>query len=332
MSISAKIDAIQNLQASHNIISTLEQSKASIEQLVDELPDALFIFDANGVIHKANLEACRLLKVDSEDYIGSNVKTVFDTTSNNIIFSKIHMILQNPKQFKNAHKFELQVQTDKNGFQPYYWALRPLVAHKYDKIPLIVLYGRSLAEISSFERELSEIYSSIPIGIMSIGSEGKIESNYTHYCEYLLQHPSFTGIDKGFANLGVIELLFQPAFGSLKLNEIEACKLLTRAVGESVISFESIRTQLPHLLRRQIGDGELWLKIDYHAIARDGIVERILFIIENRTDLIREREDRNIWIKRNEAGVRRILEIQNADSVVLESICNDLEAIVPDLD
>src|SRR5688500_832585 len=100
MSVSAKIEAIQNLHATHNIISTLEQSKTSIEQLVDEMPDALFVFDVKGNILKANLEGCRLLKVEPEYYLGTNLAKVFDVESANILFNKIQLVAQNPKSFE----------------------------------------------------------------------------------------------------------------------------------------------------------------------------------------------------------------------------------------
>ncbi len=332
MSVSAKIEAIQNLHATHNIISTLEQSKTSIEQLVDEMPDALFVFDVKGSILKANLEGCRLLKVEPEYYLGTNLAKVFDVESANILFNKIQLVAQNPKSFERPHEFELQAITGKDEAQPYHWALRPLVPLRFDKIPLIVLYGRNLVDIRSFERELSQIYSSIPIGILSVGSRGQVEPNYSRYCEYLLQHARYSGLNNGFAKVGIVELLFEPAFATMKPAEIEACKLLVRAIGESEYWFESVKTQFPNLLRRRIGDSELWLKVDYHAVTADGVVQKILLIIENRTDLIREREERNVWIKRNESAVRRILEIQNAENSILQGICLDLEALIRRLD
>jgi hypothetical protein len=75
----------------------------------------------------------------------------------------------------------------------------------------------------------------------------------------------------------------------MKAAEIEASKLLIRAIGESEYWFESVKTQIPNLLRRRIGDSELWLKVDYHAVTADGIVQKILLIIENRSDLIHQR-------------------------------------------
>ncbi len=332
MSVSAKIEAIQNLHATHNIISTLEQSKASIEQLVDEMPDALFVFDVKGTILKANLEGCRLLRVDPEYYLGTNLSKVFDAESSNIMFNKIQLVAQTPKNFQRPHEFELQAITGKDESQPYHWALRPLVPNRFDKIPLIVLYGRNLVDIRSFERELSQIYSSIPIGILSVGPGGLVEPNYSNYCEFLLQHSRYSGLNNGFSKVGIVDLLFEPAFGTMKAGEVEACKLLVRAIGESEYWFESVKTQFPNLLRRKVGDGELWLKVDYHAVTADGVVQKILLIMENRTDLIREREERNVWIKRNESAVRRILEIQNAENSILQGICLDLEALIRRLD
>ena len=332
MSVSAKIEAIQNLHATHNIISTLEQSKASIEQLVDEMPDALFVFDSTGMILKANLEGCRLLKVEPEYYLGTNLAKVFDDECYNILSSKIQMIAKQPTRYERAHEFELQAMMTREELQPYHWALRPLVPLSFDKVPLIVLYGRNLSEIRSFERELSQIYSNIPIGIISIGEKGRVEANYSRYCEYLLQHSHFDGIDNGFAGISIVDLLFEPAFPTLNAAEIEACKLMHRVVGDSEYWFESIKSQFPRLLRRRIGDSELWLKVDYHAVTQEGKVHKILLIIENRTDLIHEREERSIWIKRNESGVRRILEIQNAESSLLESFCTDLESLIYRLD
>jgi hypothetical protein len=332
MSVSSKIEAIQNLQATHSIISTLEQSKSSIEHLVDEMPDALFVFDTKGTILKANLEGCRLLRVEPEYYLGSNLSKVFDAESANIIFNKIQQVSQSPKSFERPHEFELQAITGKDESQPYHWALRPLVPLRFEKIPLIVLYGRNLIDIRSFERELSQIYSNIPLGILSVGVDGLVEANYSRYCEYLLQHSRFSGLNNGFAKIGIVELLFEPAFPTLKPAEVEACSLLVRAIGQSEYWFESVKTQFPNLLRRRVGDSELWLKVDYHAVSADGLVQKILLIIENRTDLIREREERNVWIKRNESAVRRILEIQNAESSILLGICLDLETLIRRLD
>ncbi|MFY7930999.1 MAG: PAS domain-containing protein, partial [Oligoflexus sp.] len=284
-SVSAKIEAIQNLHATHNIISTLEQSKASIEQLVDEMPDALFIFDAEGAIYKANFEGCKLLNVDPEYYLGANVEKVFSGDCARILYNKMQLISQNPKSFEKPHEFELQVQNSQGEVHPYHWAMRPLVPYRFDKIPLILLYGRNLIEIRSFERELSQIYSSIPIGIMSVGTGGKVEAHYSRYCEYLLQHDRYSGLNNGFASLDVAELLFEPSYGTMRPGEVDAARLLGKAIGESEYWFESIKTQFPQLLRRKTAGGDIWLKVDYHPVTHDGLVQKVLLIIENRTEL-----------------------------------------------
>ncbi len=332
MTISAKIEAIQNLHATHNIISTLEQSKASIEQLVDEMPDALFIFDVHGRIYRANLEGCRLLKVDSEHYFGLTVEQIFSNDSAQILFNKIQLVSQNPKSFERPHEFELEVQTAEGKNFPYHWALRPLVPDKYEKISLFVLYGRNLSEIRSFERELSQIYSSIPIGILAVGPGGLVEAHYSRYCEYLLQHERFSGLNNGFANLDINQILFEPSHATMRPSEREGSRLLVKALGGSEYWFESIRTQLPQLLVRKTISGDLWLRVDYFPVVSDGIVQKVLLIIENRSDLVRERQERSVWIKRNESAVRRILEIQNSEAHGLQGLCLDIESLVRALD
>ncbi len=332
MTISAKIEAIQNLHATHNIISTLEQSKASIEQLVDEMPDALFIFDIHGRIYRSNLEGCRLLKVGPENYFGLSVEMIFSTDAAQILFNKIQLVSQNPKSFERPHEFELEVQTIDGKVYPYHWAMRPLVPDKFDKISLFVLYGRNLSEIRSFERELSQIYSSIPIGILAVGPGGHVEAHYSRYCEYLLQHERYSGLNNGFTNLDIIELLYEPSFAFMRAAERDAAHLLVKAIGGSEYWFESIRTQLPQLLQRKTLMGELWLRVDYYPVITDRVVQKILLIIENRSDLVRERQERSVWIKRNESAVRRILEIQNSEAQGLQGLCLDIDALIRVLD
>lgn len=325
-----RLAAIQNLQASHDMIGALEDSKASIERLVDEMPHAIFVFDIEGRIYKANWEACRLMGSDPEAYIDRRLFEIFDREQIPILEQKIANANANPLDFETAHEFELAATTRSGQTLPYLWALRPLSPRDFQRLSLFVLYGRNLTDVRTFDLELSRIYSNISLGILTIDSEGLVEPHYSRYCEYLLQMPSVSGMNNGFARMPFENVLFR--LESLAPEDGDAVRLVKRALGESEHWFEAMKSQFPQLLQRRIDGGNLWIKVDYYPIAKNGIVQKILLILENRTEIIAERQERSHWIRRNEVSVRRILEVQNADSMNMDTVSADLKELISALD
>lgn len=330
MTLIPRLAAIQNLQASHDMISALEDSKASIERLVDEMPHAIFVFDFEGRIYKANWEACRLIAAENESYIDRRLFDIFDRELIPVFQQKLASARDNPLLFETAHEFELAAQTRSGQSLPYLWALRPLAPRDFRRLSLFVLYGRNLTDVRSFDLELSRIYSNISLGILTIDSDGLIEPHYSRYCEYLLQMPMVSGMNNGFARLPYHKLLFRSE--CLSPEDGEAARLVGRALGESEHWFEATKGQFPQLVQRRIDGGSLWIKIDYYPIARNGVVEKILVILENRTEIVAERQERSRWIRRNEAAVRRILEVQNADGMNIDTVVADLKELMAGLD
>ena len=79
----------QDLQATHKILTIIEQSKTNNDELLDHLPGIFCIIDDQARVLRGNLELARIFKIDLEDLIEKDFKSIFSKEIWNIFQSKI---------------------------------------------------------------------------------------------------------------------------------------------------------------------------------------------------------------------------------------------------
>lgn len=270
------------LRASHEIVAALERCKSSSELILDKLPDLLLIMTEDGRILKANIAASELMKSDVEHVINENFFSLFSRENLNSLKMQISVLLKDASL--GQLRFELPIcHLQSQVKSEFLWTISRFSQVSDRRGQLIEVVGKDVSTIREFERKLTQVFSAIPLGIVTVNGHGKIEWPYSSYCEYLLAKHQLSGKT-------LQEVLFGPAWGSLDANEQEAASRFTSLLGLDTVSFDKAKAQLPREVQinrrpESLGNPK-WLGISYHPLVSEGRVEKIMLILEDRSAVV----------------------------------------------
>lgn len=320
----AEIIAAEGLRASHEIITVLEKCKSSSEHILDQLPDLLVIMSLDGRILKGNLAAARLMGVENEDILNKNLFDVFHVETRNIMKSRISSLLKdrNLKQ----QQFELPIINKDSQQVEHLWTVSLFTQISERRGPLIKVLGKDISKIKEFEKKLSQIFSAIPLGIFTVDSNGNIEWPYSLFTEYLL------GQDK-LADMPLDEVLFKPMWDSLDSIEKTGAGQVVDCIGGDTLWFDMAKLHFPKEVRftRETPDGvkACWLGITYHPIVHENKIEKLMIVLEDRTEVVEARRALELQREIENNKIKKILEIQNCSGSLLEVTFSDFDLLFP---
>jgi|GEM_PF-2596102 signal transduction histidine kinase len=324
--VNAEIVAAEGLRASHDVISVLERCKSSSEQIIQNLPDLFVIMDRTGRILKGNAEAAKLLNCDYEHLLNKNIYDVFTLESKNIFKSRISVLLKDLgiKQLQ----YELSC-IDEAGHQAeFLWTISKFGQISERRGPLIKVLGKNISKVKEFEKKLSQIFSAIPLGIFTVNSGGEIEWPYSLYSEFLLG-------DSKLAGKHIEKVLFEPIWEHLDPIERTGAMQVVDCIGGDTLWFDLAKLHFPREVKhtRQTPDGlkSIWLGITYHPITHENIVEKLMIVLEDRTEVVEARRALEMQREIENNKVKRILEIQSCSGSLLEVTFSDFEELFPRL-
>jgi PAS domain S-box-containing protein len=312
-----ELSSIKNLQANHHIVSILEKAKENIELLQDHNQDCFFIFDKNGTILKCNISASSLLEMHHELAAGSNITNIFSKESKNIFDIHFKTVLSK----KEDIGFEIYLSNNKKKDKSiYHFTIGPLKSKILHDI--FYLNGKDITKIKDYEEKLSNIFSYIPIGIVLINEEGNIDPYYSIYTNHILD------VEKENIRMKYYDFIFKKFEESLSKHEIEILKQIYKCIGEDEFWFNSIKSSFPKNLSRTKNQDQIVLYFNYHPILENGVVKKILIIIEDHTEINKEKVKRENQIKKSLGIVRRIQEIESSQKDILVTVFSDLEKLI----
>ena len=324
--INTEIVAAEGLRASHDVISVLERCKSSSEQIIQQLPDLFVIMDRTGRILKGNAEASKLLNCEPEKVFNKNVYDVFNAESRNIFKSRISVLLKDLgiKQLQ----FELGCVDENGQLAEYLWTIG-----KFDQIserrgPLVKVLGKNISKVKEFEKKLSQIFSAIPLGIFTVNSSGEIEWPYSLYSEFLLG-------DSKLGGKHIEKVLFEPIWDSLDPIERTGAMQVVDCIGGDTLWFDLAKMHFPKEVKylRQTPDGlkAIWIGITYHPITHENVVEKLMIVLEDRTEVVEARRALEMQREIENSNVKKIIEIQGCTGALLEVTFSDFEELFPRL-
>ncbi len=324
--VSAEIASAQGLRASHDVISVLEKCKSSSEQIIQQLPDLFVIMDRNGRVLKGNIEAARLLRCDTEHLLNKNIYDVFGTESRNVFKSRISVLL---KDIGVKHmEFELATLDENGNNVEYLWTISRFTQISERRGPLVKILGKDISKVKEFEKKLSQIFSAIPLGIFTVNASGEIEWPYSLYSEFLLGDINLIG-------KRLESVLFEPVWDSLDPIERTGAMQVVSCIGGDVLWFDLAKLHFPKEIRyikhTQEGAKNLWLGLTYHPITQDNVIEKLLVVVEDRTEVIEARHALDAQREVENNKIKKILEIQACSGPLLEATFSDLEELFPRL-
>ena len=118
----------QDLQATHKILTIIEQSKSNNDELLDHLPGIFCIIDDEARILRGNLELANIFKIDLEDLIEKDFSSIFNKEIWNIFKKNLDSL--SSKDNKEL-QFELEISNDDEGeSRSFYWYISPFSSGK----------------------------------------------------------------------------------------------------------------------------------------------------------------------------------------------------------
>lgn len=310
------------LRASHDVMISLEKCKSSSENIIDSLPDIFAIITRDGRILKGNFEAAKCLNVDFEQMIESNITDLFHGETKLIFKTKIEAFPEGAKEVT----FELPLKHKDDRSVEYFWTISTFDQLSRRRGQLFRVLGRDISEIREFEKKLTQIFSAIPLGILTVLANGEIEWPYSQYSEYLLDSSVLDGKN-------IEDVLYKPVWENLDSVEKMGASQLVKAIGTDPMWFELSKLHFPREIFKSGSDGEegIWLGISYHPIIHENVVEKIMIIIEDKSEVIKARKAMEVQRHIEDGRVKRILEVQECSGALLEVTFSDFDNLIPRL-
>lgn len=276
----------QDVQASHKILSLLERANSQTENIIDCLPGIFLIFNDQQDILRGNLEASRILRLHPEELLRAKVSSLFRNDMWDIFQQNLNQL---EAESKSTAKFELAIRLNGDDAleKPYFWRLSRLPDNNHAEGSLFTLLGEDISQLRESENKLMNVFSSIPLGLMTIDEHGNIEDTYSSYLMYLF------GLND-IAGLSLREVVFAPVEKDLSGSDIRGIDNIYVCLNREEQFFESLKDSFPKQILLYSGENKeegKHLGFSYKPVTYDGIVKRMLIIVEDRTAIIRAEED-----------------------------------------
>lgn len=275
----------QDVQASHKILTLLEKANSQTEAILDGLPGVFIVFNTAYEILRANREAELLLKLAPEALLRSQLSALFKPVMWEIFLQNFQRM---NKEGANCVKFELQVASEVAGSdKPYYWRLSRLHDHNQAEGGLFTLLGEDISQLRESESKLVNVFSNIPLGIMTLDEHGMIEDTYSSYVTYLFNSTGIAG--KSFR-----EVIFTPIEKQLTRDDIRGMDNVYLSLNREEAIFDSLQNSFPKQVFLPVSDSGKegkYLGLSYKPVCYDGIVKRVLVIVDDRSAIVKAEED-----------------------------------------
>lgn len=285
----------QDIQASHKILTLLEEANAQSESILDNIPGVFLIINEKFEILRGNVECSKIFNIDYEKMLRFDFSSLFEHEVWSL-FEKQFLEL-NSNDDLNSIKFELSIRnkTHFGSEKPFFWHLTKMKGGNDAEGKIYTLMGEDISQLRESENKLLNVFASIPLGILTINEEGNVEDTYSSYLSYLLSSNDFNG--HSFK-----DIIFEPIMDDLTRDEIKGIDNIYACLNNSETFFEATSDSFPKQVffhkktapdepaSKKRKEGK-FLKISYKPVAYQGVVKRLLLIIEDRTTIIKAEKD-----------------------------------------
>ena len=277
----------QDIQASHKILAMQEEANEHSDRIVDMLPGIFIVLNERYEILRSNIEFAKTFNIKPENVLRMQFSSIFKRESWEVFARNLKSLENDPT--KENIKFELSL--DDSGIiptqHPFYWQLSRMNRGNGAEGNLYTIVGEDITQLRESEKKLLNVFASIPLGILTVNEDGMIEDTYSNYLGYLLNSDDFK--EKKFR-----EVLFDPIYEDLSAEEKKGVENLAACLNGSEALFQSQMDTFPKVI--YFGNSTKdkkgkFLQISYKPVCYEGVVKRLLVIIEDRTDIIKAEED-----------------------------------------
>ena len=278
-----------DLQASHKMLMLLDEANANTESVIDRIPGIFLIVNENHEVLRANFGFVDLFDLDAEDIFRVPLSKFFKKESWKIFAHNIRQIIESESPTALVRfEMELSVHVDgKRGERPFHWTLTRKNVKNQAEGCLVTVFGDDISEMRETERRLAKVFTSIPLGIFTVGKDGTVGDSYSSYLESMLEHGKLAGV-------ALDDVLFGPAIAHMDEDAIRGIRAIHECMGKSELAYGKFARTFPQEIfhnKNKDPRGGRWLRITYQPIVFDRVVEQLLIILEDRTAIVNAEQE-----------------------------------------
>lgn len=278
----------QDIQASHKILAMQEEASEHSDKIIDMLPGIFVVLNEKHEVLRSNIAFASMFNVKHEKLLRMDFTSIFKKEAWDIFASQLKSLEDDHS--RDTVRFELNL--DESDIMPvehpFYWRLSRMAKGNGAEGNLYTIVGEDITLLRESESKLLDVFASIPLGILTVNESGVIEDTYSNYLGYLLGSNDFK--DRKFK-----EVLFDPIFQDLSDQDKLGVANLVASLNQDEAFFQSKLDTFPKVIFFPLHDENKkgkFLQISYKPVCYEGIVKRLLVIIEDRTNIIKAEEDR----------------------------------------
>ncbi|MBF0440558.1 MAG: PAS domain S-box protein [Oligoflexales bacterium] len=314
--------ASHNIRATHDILMDIEKSKESMESFVHEMPDIFLLMDKDGHVIRGNRILATIIGCNAETLYEENIRRLFTKETWNLFLEKLKQTESGGPDGVGV-AFELPIDA-RSPFIDCLWHATYYSGVSTRRGTVFALIGRDVTELRANERKLAKVFAAVPLGIITINQKKQIEAPYSLYSEYLLQRKDLDGVDAH-------EAIFGRSWKDLTRVQQEGVKLIFNSLSDDEMWFDMSQAQFPKEIPVNEYDSTgqksdtKWLSLTYNPIIHSGVVEKILIVLEDITERVKLREEKELRERREGKIARNFLDITSCDETLLRTSVSDIE-------
>lgn len=315
-------DLNRDIQASYHIISVLERSKMNTENVIDELPDLFMVIDQEGRVIKGNKRLSGIFAVNIENLLGLSLSGLFSEESWRVF--KLYLKNLSEQNAEPSVEFELTIDGKPDQHIICYWTLAPMKVPGDNQNSFFTLVGRDITLLRMYQKQLAEIFASIPLGIFTVNRDGLVEDAFSVYTQWLLGKERIAGVS-------FRDLIYEPAKEAMDAAGREGFENLLAFSKYNVKEFDSLSDTFPRQVFFPLekpdvsGNKGRYLGLKVQSISHGLQVNGLLVIIEDRTSIVEAEmadEKKRLLM---DLSLDRAIQIKKCDPDLLDVVMNDLK-------
>lgn len=320
----------RDLQATQQIIHLFELGKDEAEQSLDRLPGFYLVINRDGVVLRSNSEYARFAGHSEESVLFTTLKEIFGPDQWDSFILQLRDLEESVRgshKNKKSHEkvsFEISIRGENQKELVYLWQVKIFRGAAREEA-LFYVFGSDVTELRNKEKQLSEIFDSIPVGILTCDHAGLIESHYSRFCENLFGSSPLEGQN-------LFHRVFEPCLGSMKEADTKGAHAILHSLKQTVDVFTILSLGFPKQIRFPTADNELGahiIDVSYQAIALGGKVNRLLLIFTDRTEAHLAQIRGASGGAQGSSDQRRQREAKECNSEVLGMIRKEMNNLLP---
>ena len=310
--------ASHSIRANHELIVDLARAKAAQDRITNDMNDIFGLMTQSGRVIKANTAFAKIMDIDDEDVYSTNLSSLFFEESWEIIENN----LKNTSSVSDG-SVAIEMPIDRKSRDTmYHWSFFPYLGVSKRRGAIFSFVGRDITALRDYERKLSNIFSAIPLGILTVNRNLKVEWPYSAYTEVLLGR-------SGLKDASARDAIFGKSIPFFSQLELDGLNSFFEQIGGDELWYEMAKDSFPKVLP-MAGPGSLepdtWRGITYNPVKHAGVVDKVLLVIQDITERVLQSKGLTVKASRQNQIAEMIMDLEETDAVFLSSCMHDVDS------